>query len=182
MKPILCLLFILTFVGCGMPMGGKKDFVRVEGVSTKQHSSTSSVFSSYVNQFEQQARSETGNKNFKVGDVPVNFGDTTDSNFDGVCKKYQDGTKEVIIKKSWWDSANLVSRRVMIFHELGHCRLGRTHDSSTVEVNGKKVKTSIMHPVIPDHSTFGMNEEGYLTELFTKSKQRLYGILGIQES
>lgn len=182
MKTIVCLISMLIFMGCGMPIGEKKDFVRVEGVTTKRHSSTDPVFSSYVKQFEDQAKQETSNKNFEVGDIPVNFGDTTKPEYDGVCLIYDDGTKEVVIKKSWWEKANLVSRRVMVFHELGHCRLGRKHDSSTVEVDGEKVKTSIMHPQIPDHNTFGMNEEGYLTELFTQSKDRLYGILGIQGS
>lgn len=182
MKAIVCLTLILTFAGCGMPFGGKKDFVRVEGVNTKRHGSTDPVFSSYVEQFEEKAKKETSNQNFKVGDIPINFGDTTDPSYDGVCLVYDDGTKEVIIKKSWWENRNLVSRRVMIFHELGHCRLGRKHDSSTVEVDGKQVKTSIMHPEIPDDTTFGMNQEGYLTELFTQSKNRLYSILGVQGS
>lgn len=165
-----------------MPLGSKRDFVRVKGVSTKLHSRTDTTFSAYVDQFEIQAKVETGNQNFKVGDVPVNFGDTTDPDFDGVCLIYDDNSKEVIIKKSWWDKAHPIKRRIMVFHELGHCRLGRTHDSSTVEVNGQQVKTSIMHPIIPDQSTYGTNEEGYLRELFTKNKDRLYGLLGIQES
>ena len=173
---------MFTFIGCGMPLGGKKDFVRVQGETTKLHSSTAPIFSSYVKQFEDQAKRETSDKNFKVGDIPINFGDTTQPQYDGVCLIYADGTKEVIIKESWWKQVNTVRRRIMIFHELGHCRLGRTHDSTTIEVEGRQVKTSIMNPELPDQVTFDSNEEGYLTELFTQSRNRLLQILGVQES
>lgn len=179
MKVILGLIVLNLCISCGMPLG-KRDFVHVKGQTTKQHAKTDTVFSPYVSQFENQAKVETGDKNFKVGDVPVNFGDTTDESFDGACLKYADGTKEVMIKKSWWDNANSVSRRIMVFHELGHCRLGRTHDDSTVEVDGQEFKTSIMHPVIPDSATFQMNEDGYLTELYTQSKNKLMQLFGIE--
>jgi len=181
-KLIICLGIMLTFIGCGMPFGGKRDFVRVQGETTKLHSSTAPAFSSYVKQFEDQAKVEKSDANFKVGDIPINFGDTTEPHYDGVCLIYADGTKEIIIKESWWKQVNPVRRRIMVFHELGHCRLGRTHDSSTVEIDGRQVKTSIMNPEIPDHATFDLNEEGYLTELFTQSKSRLLQILGIEES
>lgn len=182
MKVISCLLLMLVFTGCGMPLGKKDGLVRVEGVTTKRHSTTDPRFSTYIQKFEDKAASETSTSDFKVGDVPVNFGDTTKPNYDGVCLLYPDGTKEVIIKKSWWKSANKVSKKIMIFHELGHCRLGRKHDSSTVEIDGRQVKTSIMHPVIPDYATFGTYQEGYLNELFTENKDQLLQSLGAEGS
>lgn len=173
---VLTLLFVFT--GCGMQLIPKQDFVLVEGVSTKLHKKTDEQFVPLVNHFEQYARTEYNDPSFKVGDIPVNFGNPKNSSHDGVCLIYADGSREILIRKNWWDSANLMRRKIMIFHELGHCRLDRRHNDETVQVNGITYKVSIMHPVIPDSYEYGMHKDGYLKELFTKSKTSLLNLLG----
>lgn len=168
---ILALLF--TLASCGIRLIPKPDFVRVEGVSTKLHKSTATEFTSFVTYFESYGAKEFSDPNFKVGDIPINFGDPKNSSHDGVCLIYGDDTREVLIRKSWWDQADQISKKIMIFHELGHCRLDRRHNEETIDVNGKIYKLSIMHPVIPDPYDYGMHETGYLKELYTSSKESL---------
>jgi hypothetical protein len=108
-----------------------------------------------------------------VVDIPINFGDPENEQFAGVCFVYPDGKKEIIIQKEIWDNINYVQKQVLIFHELGHCALGRSHDDETTTVDGKKVKTSIMNSVIPTSEDYKAYENGYLKELFTYSKTAL---------
>jgi len=59
----------------------------------------------------------------------------------GQCKSYSDGSKQIVIDQPFWNSASELEREYVVFHELGHCLLGRDHDDST-DASGKC--TSIM--------------------------------------
>jgi len=43
------------------------------------------------------------------------------------------GGTDIFIAKSYWDSVDVVMRRALIFHELGHCMLGRFHDYGVLQ-------------------------------------------------
>lgn len=181
--PLTLGLIMMSTSSCGMRLPfQKQDVIHVKGVSTKLHAQTDSVFKPYVEKFEFHGRQEFNDSNFKVGDIPINFGDTTNPKYDGVCLVYPDETKEIIIKKSWWESAHPIQREIMVFHELGHCRLGRTHEDELIPFNNGNVKASIMNPVIPDVSTYQQHEEGYISELFTYSRNRLMSLMGLSEN
>lgn len=169
-----------TLISCGMPLKlGKKDMVHRKGVTTKMYATTDDSFAPIVKKFEALGQKELNDPQFKVGDIPINFGDTTQPEFDGVCFVYADDTKEIIVRKSWWDNAHPIQKEVLVFHELGHCRLGRTHEEDTVETGDQSVKTSVMHPIIPDTATYTEHQDGYIKELFTYSKSTLLTLLGI---
>ena len=53
----------------------------------------------------------------------------------GQCKSYSDGSKQIVIDQPFWDNANDLEREYVVFHELGHCLLGRDHDD-TKDVSG----------------------------------------------
>ena len=114
MSKSLILLFVLTLTtlsSCGLPFGAdnkkKSQAVRVNNTSN-------AVFSSYVASFEQVAKAETGDPQFSVGDVPVNFGDTEDPDYQGVCFTYQNGQKEIIIRETWWNAASDTYRESLL--------------------------------------------------------------------
>jgi Zn-dependent peptidase ImmA (M78 family) len=48
----------------------------------------------------------------------------------GQCKSYSDGSKQIIIDQPFWESASDIEREYVVFHELGHCLLNRSHDDS----------------------------------------------------
>lgn len=83
----------------------------------------------------------------------------------------------ITILKSFWDSAiDDISREEIIFHELGHCTLGRTHDASVVaisSINGsfESFPRSIMNPVNLGITYYNNTSRNYyLGELFDRSK------------
>ena len=145
----------------------------------RQFSVSNSVFLPFINEFEENARKELGQKDFKVVNVPINFGDTENKEFVGVCFKYSNGEKEILIKKEWWDGFggdsknSLAQKRSLIFHELGHCVLNRKHTNDLVDKDDHKIKVSLMHSsIIPGREFLEFHDE-YIHELFTQDQSKL---------
>ena len=62
------------------------------------------------------------------------------------------------------------SREVLIYHELGHCRLGRGHDNSK-ENNARGAKElSILNERLISGDQYKRYRNEYLTELFKRDK------------
>lgn len=162
---------------CGLPL--HRDLVIKNKGEVRQFETSNPVFANIVTQFEQAGKQYSGNSNFSAGNVPVNFGDTENPSFEGVCFSYPDGQTEVIIRESWWNSASQALRESLLYHELGHCVLGRDHDNETVDVNGVSKKASMMNSVIVNSNQYNTHKAGYLTELFTQTKQSLFSSFGI---
>lgn len=180
MKLLISLLFILvisSLSSCGLPL--HRDLIVKNKGEVRQFSSTNPIFSNIVTQFEQAGRQYSGNASFKVTDVPVNFGNTENEKFEGVCFSYPDGTTEVIIRETWWNSASQALKESLLFHELGHCVLGRDHDNEAFDIDGSSHKASMMNSVIVNSSQYSRYRAGYLTELFTFSKQTLLSALNL---
>lgn len=59
----------------------------------------------------------------------------------GQCESYSDGSKAIVLDERYWIQASDLEREYVVFHELGHCVLGRSHDNSRTS-NG--TCTSIM--------------------------------------
>ena len=131
------------------------------------------AFAKYAKDFEKQGKRFRGS-NFKLGNIPIVFGDDHDfaeagmaarqtTKRVGLCVHGTDGRNAIYIRKAWWDHASEYSRRSLVFHELGHCRLDRRH-SDDLDQYGEKI--SLMHPVIVKGSDFADREDEYLRELF----------------
>lgn len=45
----------------------------------------------------------------------------------GLCRRNQDPTNAIEISSSYWSRATELEREFVVFHELGHCYLGREH-------------------------------------------------------
>lgn len=174
-KLLTLLLMTLIFASCGL--NEKKHIQQKEG--TRQFAVSDPTFKAQAESFTTYARTYLSKPDFVIGDIPINFGDTENPNFDGVCNTYSNGAKEVIIKKSWWDTASASQREIMIFHELGHCSLNRDHDSELLSKDNYVVKASIMNPTIPGSAHYQQYKTAYLSELFTYNKSPLSEAVGI---
>lgn len=173
MKQLLLLTLTVLFINaCGVPLSLRNDR-RQKTDESRQFATTDSAFATYVATFEQQGAQKTGNPDFRIGDIPINFGDTENPHFQGVCFEYSDGTKEIIIQKNWWDNVDQSYRESLLFHELGHCRLGREHDNTLVPSNDGDKKLSMMSAVIVNSNEYSANRDAYLTELFTQNVNSL---------
>ena len=164
---IICFIFtLLLLTSCGLNAHlDKKN--KPEGF-VRQFSTSDTTFSSFVKKFEDHAKIKTGNMNYQVNDIPINFGDTEDERFVGVCFTYSDGKREIIIKADWWNRSSQSSRESLIFHELGHCALDRDHNDETItNTQGQTLRSSIMHPSIVSSANYSEYYDGYIHELFT---------------
>jgi hypothetical protein len=79
----------------------------------------------------------------------------------GVCYSI-DEWRLVTIRKSYWETIGPFQRKVLVYHELGHCLLGRDHDSTLVDGFCPK---SMMYPSVVDAGCAYLGQS-YLQELF----------------
>ena len=85
-------------------------------------------FTIYLNKFITEANS----RNYKIDitkfDVRINFSDLK-LEYEGKCKLGK--IKQITINESLWQKLDTLQRELLIFHELGHCVLGRGHKNET---------------------------------------------------
>lgn len=83
----------------------------------------------------------------------------------GQCATYTDGSREVRIDRDYWTRASLTEKEMLVFHELGHCVLGRAHDDGS---DNRGFCVSIMNSGIGEcvNRYNRNNRELYLDELF----------------
>lgn len=167
----LVLISLTLLNSCGM--AGPLDFILRSKEYSRQFDSTDKRLKPYVQAFEREAALVLDRPNFKVGDIPVNFGDTENSDFVGVCFTYHDGSREVIIRKRWWDHADEKARQAIVFHELGHCRLDRGHNDQVIMQDDREIRLSLMHSRMVYLNDYQQMEEEYHHELFTKQQEAL---------
>ncbi|MFZ9000312.1 MAG: hypothetical protein ACO20H_03355 [Bacteriovoracaceae bacterium] len=182
MERITHFIFILLFTSCGSPFFKKHIIKHPEGV-TRQYSTTNPVFQEYITQFK-TAHKQIHSSDIRLDHIPINFGKPSKKSFEGVCHIYYDGTKEILIRKDWWDryvgESGETVKRLMIFHELGHCLLDREHKNEMITHGDKEINASIMSATLmpfPDYNTY-MNQ--YDRELFTSSHESLKSSLSSQ--
>jgi hypothetical protein len=118
-----------------------------------------------VSQFEDEARAR--GKNLTVSSE-IKFGHL-DTGTSGLCQSGL-GHNTITILKGSWDSMNDDGKRALLYHELGHCELGKSHDEheSRVDIDGTNYsKTSIMYPELNKVlRAYSLLEKQYLDELF----------------
>ena len=161
----ISLVFILQFSSCGLPLShvvqkrGKRPFIN----SDKE-------FGTIMEKFEQESKKRSSRRAISVGSIPVVFGLPDNPSFQGVCEIYDNNQRAVVIRKSWWKNASSMRRESLVFHEFGHCHLGREHDCRLVRDNsGRRYKKSLMHSEIVNGGNYRSRREYYLQELFNPS-------------
>lgn len=102
---------------------------------------------------------------YEIGFKPASYmssggGSTTTV---GVCEVYSDGSKKIHMNQDWWPTANVLSKKVLTFHELGHCYFQRAHDTR-IYSGGRPY--SMMNPILdPVIAYYQAYETYYLNEL-----------------
>lgn len=99
--------------------------------------------------------------------VSIQFG-LSDDSLDGQCEisairnRITDKTifriRIIRINKEHWQYFNPITRKILIYHELGHCDLNLDHSDTT----------SIMNPYALSDYLFNLDQEYYLDLLFNK--------------
>lgn len=84
-----------------------------------------------------------------IDDLSIQFGEPENIPICGIgavacCQTDGDTTPQITVKKQYWDNYNSTERELLIFHEMGHCVVGREHRT---DVNSQGIPYSIMFPV-----------------------------------
>lgn len=103
----------------------------------------------------------------RINNLRVRFGKITQDNrptavVAGSCFRQTGRSPRIVINTEIWQNITETRRKVLMFHELGHCVLFRDH------IQG--FNTSIMNPWVISDSKFESDEEELLAELFDPSK------------
>lgn len=104
--------------------------------------------------FETQVHAFEARLGHPVTNVIVEFGEVEHA---ARCDTKLFGTPRVTIRKDLWQYASPTSRELVVFHELGHCVLGKGHEEE---------KVSVMNPVQPPDTIYEHHKEEMLAELF----------------
>lgn len=117
----------------------------------------------YVKVFEKEA-SKRGLV-IVIDDLVATIKVIEDTEIAGTCETQQ--TPRIIIDKEYWVNGSDASREQVIFHELGHCILGRGHnDASYSPTPGVRVPASIMSSSTHYEYVYSKYRSYYLDELF----------------
>ncbi len=74
----------------------------------------------------------------------------------GLCSETLGFNPNIQILRSYWEAVNETEREMLIYHELGHCILGRNHSS----YNG------IMSATLRPYQEYLEHREEYIVDLF----------------
>jgi hypothetical protein len=128
----------------------------------------------YTNRFYQLSKIYLPQKRYMTpqSNIHVEFGDLGGNNV-GLCKRLflkSDLVRPIItIDKKAWDRFSKTQKEQLMFHELGHCALGRLHTEETISfMPGWDIGASLMHPYLDAVPTmfYSVYRKNYLEELF----------------
>lgn len=126
------------------------------GLPIPHQVSIDSQFQPYVNAFVQEGHKQ--GRDITIDNLIITF-NHIDQHL-GECNMYDHGTTgipTIYINEVQWNYYSETSRKVMIFHEMGHCVLWREHSASFY---------SIMYPYLLGDSMYIYYWNDYMKELF----------------
>jgi len=88
------------------------------------------AFQAYFERFEAEGAVRGLCINLAVAPIGAVFSDELETGQAGLCTQYTSGISVIEIRPEAWSTANDLEREHLIFHELGHCYLGRAHDDA----------------------------------------------------
>ena len=129
------------------------------------------VFTVHMNSFIAEGESHGQDIKARMVNLTVYFGDTHSSSATavGTCVRTIHNSYSILqvtIDKEFYNSVDSDTQEELIFHELGHCVLGRKHTSETCPFNGHIIPKSIMYPYVIYGNQYREAKEEYHNELF----------------
>ncbi len=132
-------VFILL---CGCQRGQHHDIVGIDPAFQPYYDEFGAIYKMYVG-------------------VPIGFVNQP-SPRDGVCMVLEDGYRQIEVDPKDWQGFSELERKALVFHELGHCVFGRTHNRWPL-VDG--CPYSIMNPVTLGDWCMSNHFDHYVNEL-----------------
>jgi hypothetical protein len=93
------------------------------------------AFQSFVDQWHKDAESTLG-RDLVIDDLIIEFDGalTIQSGEQGLCSMDGNATPVIHISPTVWNIDSAFPRQMLIYHELGHCILGRGHNNTIYEM------------------------------------------------
>lgn len=125
-------------------------------------------FRPFVRSFEEEAAKRGITFDFEESGLEILLGPTRVDNAAGVCR----GDGSIEIETSVWDNFSTAGKEQLIFHELGHCVLGRPHRN--VVLSNDEWGSIMRGTPIPEDRGVAVNYSGqrreyYINELFDEN-------------
>lgn len=83
----------------------------------------------YFQRFEEEALKRNIKVDLHEANITGYITDISNYKIRGQCSN-SDNSRQVTIDKPFWNKASELEKEFLVFHELGHCYLGRVHDES----------------------------------------------------
>ena len=137
-----------------------------------------SVFTDYIDRFEEEAATRGVNVDFSEEGIEILLVDSTSYLYAGYCDKDQE-THQITIQRNYWDNVTERDRERLLFHELGHCILNRSHKNgltddreflSIMQGSGSQSQYYSVRNRFVNYS--GFRKAYYLDELFNGNTAR----------
>ena len=127
-------------------------------------------FQKYVDRFVEAALEREIVIDFSDTGLEVQFDDLPEESA-GECSElgsFSSGSHRIRISTDFWQEADELAKEVLIFHELGHCELGRIHDNQIFStMDWKSIMRGFPLPQKDPAVNFtGIRKSYYLDELF----------------
>lgn len=130
-----------------------------------QTAEEAAAFAPYLERFNGYAQ-QFGGKS--TGGVKVYFG-ALQAGEVGVCEQSLFYSPRITVARSAWNQRDDMGREALLFHELGHCVLGRDHKDEGATRQGRRFSSpsSIMNTNGVSTRLYAQDHEYYIRELFT---------------
>ena len=156
---------ILVFFSSCQPDGSLDLTEEEEFLPIDQFPGVDPALWSYFSSFEEEAAARGLDIDLFAANITGEIAEIDEEHVAGRWTFSSAAPNAVTIDKSFWDQSSQLFREFVVFHELGHCFLGRGHEEGT-NVNGtcKSIMRSGVEDCRDNYRT--TTRAAYLNELF----------------
>lgn len=166
MRPLFVSLFWLTLLSCQPSADTPPDPAQY---------TVPAELEPFVQQFRDEAKKR--GQPVMTTNLIVEFGQPSQQNVCGECVLAPGKTPRIVLTKNalCWQQASAQERECLVFHELGHCLLNRTHVSkqfpngafvSLMNPDNRAVYATCAYPIGGDECDKRPRRDYYIDELF----------------
>ena len=120
-RPTLFVSLVLLFTSCQQEFTDQEDKFDLGGDIT-------SDLAPYFKSFQEEAEHRGILVDYTSANVTAEIKQIDEGSVAGTCTTNGHDLRHISIDQSFWSKASPLLREMVIFHELGHCILGRGHE------------------------------------------------------
>ncbi|MFT6336293.1 MAG: hypothetical protein ACJATI_003051 [Halioglobus sp.] len=157
-RSTLLFIFVLSIISCQQTLVEEEPIQSLGGDIPAE-------LTSYFRDFQEEAGQHGVIVDYDAANVTAEIQQLNQGSVAGTCSTNGYNTRHITIDKDFWNKASHSLKEMIIFHELGHCILGRGHKEDTFE-NG--VCQSIMRSGLGSckDAYVAQNRAYFISELF----------------